>query len=618
MSAAGAEAAFADAAYRLSELGWALIRVEGKKARGSEWQKTQPAEPAFAAGQWAGWGRRYNLGVVLGPSGLVCFELDDPAAEPKFLELLGGGLPRTPIVRSGGKKLPHVYFRDPGGVEKRTRGGMELRAGPHMCVLPPSIHPESGDPYAWLDGLEPWTVPLAELPTAIIDYFGARGADDRERFQDERRIYGPGERHDFLMREACSDRRRGHRRDEILAHLRILNESRCRPPHADAKLVELAEDVVSRYSAGAAIPNDDRWEEREEPYVRDAPPFDDTQAESQGAAGGLRRHSWLPVPLVGAPPAEPPSICGLLYPGKRHLLSGESDSGKSMVLHFLQREEIRRGACVLHLDFEQGRSETLQRLHALGLSDEEIAEKFIYIAPSEPIGDYLADVLAVIHDRRPSLVSFDSFGNLAELHGLDENKRTDIGQLYRTVIEPMAIETGAAAAVLDHLAKDPKSDKYAIGSERKVGIPDVHLRAELVSPLGRGRRGVVKIVTKRDRSGFLRPGKLAEVVFDSDAVGAIDASIRFVEGESDEGKVWRPTVLMERVSRFLEPLGEAGASLNVIETKVTGRRNYIREAVNVLVADGYVAERQEGRARIFTSTKPFRETEQAGEEGAHA
>jgi hypothetical protein len=326
-----------------------------------------------------------------------------------------------------------------------------------------------------------------------------------------------------------------------------------------------------------------------------------------------RPHSWLPVPIVGTPPTEPPSICGLLYPGKRHLISGESDAGKSMVLHCLQREEIQAGHCVLHFDFEQGRSETLQRLLALGLTEQDIETGFIYVAPDEPIAQHLPDVLAVIEQRRPSIVSFDSFGNLAELHGLDENKRQDIGLLYRTIIEPTVLQTGAAALILDHLAKDPRSNKYAIGSERKVGIPDVHLRAECVAPLGRGRRGIVKLVCKRDRSGHLAKGKLAEVTIDSDANGNITAVITHTTVDTDTSQTWRPTFLMESVSRFLEPLGETGASLNSIETSVTGKRDYIRQAVSTLTADSYTAERPEGRARIIVSVKPYRQPEPAGD-----
>src|SRR5262245_15142183 len=63
---------------------------------------------------------------------------------------------------------------------------------------------------------------------------------------------------------------------------------------------------------------------------------DATQLASSVDATEDAQDSWRPVSLVGVGPVEPPSICGLLYPGKRHLLSGKSDSGKSMSVHVIQ------------------------------------------------------------------------------------------------------------------------------------------------------------------------------------------------------------------------------------------------------------------------------------------
>ncbi len=68
-------AAFVEHARHYSELGWALIRVDGKKAKGNGWQQTQPdRDVEHAAGQWATWGSRWNIGVVLGPSKLAVVE----------------------------------------------------------------------------------------------------------------------------------------------------------------------------------------------------------------------------------------------------------------------------------------------------------------------------------------------------------------------------------------------------------------------------------------------------------------------------------------------------------------------------------------------------------------
>ena len=58
-------ARFVEDAYRLTDLGWSLIRLDGKIPKGKDWQHTDPLrDPHQAAGMWAEWGKRWNMGVV--------------------------------------------------------------------------------------------------------------------------------------------------------------------------------------------------------------------------------------------------------------------------------------------------------------------------------------------------------------------------------------------------------------------------------------------------------------------------------------------------------------------------------------------------------------------------
>ena len=57
-----------------------------------------------------------------------------------------------------------------------------------------------------------------------------------------------------------------------------------------------------------------------------------------------------------------------------------------------------------------------------------------------------------------------------------------------------------------------------IGSERKLGTVDVHLGFESVWPLHRGSDGHIKVVTHKDRPGFLPRPNAAEIVLESDPV----------------------------------------------------------------------------------------------------
>jgi hypothetical protein len=237
---------FVEDARRLSALGWALVRLDGKAPRGRDWQKTTPDAPELAAGKWAEWGKRFGMGVLLGGSRppLTVLEDDTPEAHALLLELLGGELPRTPTVRSGGKSL-HLYFLD-DGQGNASLDGLELRAGPQQCVLPPSTHPATGRQYRWLEGYEPWTVAPIGVPEPVLAHFAGTLSLTRRAgpVGDEIRA---GARHRTLLSIAGTMRHRGMSADEIAVALLAVNERRCKPPLPDQEVVELARDVARRY-----------------------------------------------------------------------------------------------------------------------------------------------------------------------------------------------------------------------------------------------------------------------------------------------------------------------------------------------------------------------------------
>ena len=94
----------AEAARKYSELGWALVPLEGKNPLGYGWQRSIPLDPDDAYDIWS---RRTsnNMGVVLGQSGIIDFELDS-GEEDLYWEL--AGTTETPWFRTGTGK-PHVF-----------------------------------------------------------------------------------------------------------------------------------------------------------------------------------------------------------------------------------------------------------------------------------------------------------------------------------------------------------------------------------------------------------------------------------------------------------------------------------------------------------------------------
>lgn len=116
-----------------------------------------------------GWWRRApraNVGIVCGPSGFIALDVDprnggDDTLHELEVEL--GELPLTIESHSGGGGR-HLLFRHPGGQLVGIAGeGLDVKDAGYI-VAPPSIHPETGRPYAWSVDGDPDEVELAELP----------------------------------------------------------------------------------------------------------------------------------------------------------------------------------------------------------------------------------------------------------------------------------------------------------------------------------------------------------------------------------------------------------------------------------------------------------------------
>jgi AAA domain len=280
-----------------------------------------------------------------------------------------------------------------------------------------------------------------------------------------------------------------------------------------------------------------------------------------------------------AVPAAPPTTLGLLYPGKRHGLTGPPESLKSILSLILGLEHRRGGQGEFALlDFEQSEHEIRRLLGDLGATLEEIAAAY-YVRPSAPPEP--ADIAALVA-AGVTLVLIDAAAGAYACSGLDENKRQDAELFARAWIEPLR-QLGIATLLLDHVVKNADNrGRYAIGSERKLGQLDVHLGVEVVRQLRRGHDGIIRILVHKDRIGHLPRPIAAELELRSDPhTHAITWTLTTADATTD---TWRPTVLMQRVLDYLSAQN-APVARSTIESNVTGKAAYVRAAIDALEAE---------------------------------
>ncbi|NLF30854.1 MAG: bifunctional DNA primase/polymerase [Planctomycetes bacterium] len=153
--------------YGYNNFGWSFTPLNGKQAQRHAWQKV-PRETLEQALHWCDIG---NVGLRTGAnSGIVVIDVD-PGGDHEPLNL-----PPTVAVRTGRGGL-HLYYR----ANEPIRNSAGTRLGPHIdvrgdggqVVFPGSTHPDTGVQYEWVEGYEPWSIEIAELPAHIIERLNA-------------------------------------------------------------------------------------------------------------------------------------------------------------------------------------------------------------------------------------------------------------------------------------------------------------------------------------------------------------------------------------------------------------------------------------------------------------
>jgi hypothetical protein len=141
------------AALEYAAGGWPVVPLDGKVPRVADWPNRASCDPAVICAWWRTWPDA-NVGVLCGV-GLLVLDVDGERARVELdaFQALHGQLPQTAVVATGRKDFGrHLYFSAPPGTcSWHPAPGLEIRARGCQVVAPPSVHPDSGREYVWLD-----------------------------------------------------------------------------------------------------------------------------------------------------------------------------------------------------------------------------------------------------------------------------------------------------------------------------------------------------------------------------------------------------------------------------------------------------------------------------------
>lgn len=335
--------------------------------------------------------------------------------------------------------------------------------------------------------------------------------------------------------------------------------------------------------------------------------------------------TWRPVTLepvidavrCGASIGPQPSLMrrpdgvALLYPGQVHSFAAEPESGKSWLVLAESARLINDERAVLYLDFEDTSESIVGRLLALGARPEAIGRWFTLVRPDDGIkGDEVARLL----QQGPfALAVVDGVTEAMGLLGLEVNSNDDVARFRKMLARPLA-RSGAATVEVDHVAKDPANrGRFALGGGHKLAGVAVAYGLTAIERPSRVKAGRIKVTVEKDRHGHVRAhqdaGKVIAIarIEPEDDGRQVTVTLDAPDSVAADG-TFRPTVLMERVSRAIED--DSGMSRREVLDVVKGKKREAKiEALDLLVAEGFVRVEADGRAQRHFSERPFRESD---------
>lgn len=315
---------------------------------------------------------------------------------------------------------------------------------------------------------------------------------------------------------------------------------------------------------------------------------------------GLADLSWI---LTGTPPEMPAPTythrtdgIALFYPAKVNGIFGDPEAAKTWLAQTAVVEALTAGGTAAMIDVDHnGPDHTAARLLLFGAHPQHLAdpERFRYYEPHER--DELLAAVDDIARRHIDVVVVDSIGEVFPMLGISTNDGDEMTTALRRTCTVLA-NAGSCVITIDHLPKstDARQTGFAIGTiAKKRMIRGSYIRAEARTQPAPGQIGRITLRIEKDPAGGLRkhtPGGYAGTfILDSthsETDGVTTWRIEREEAPKNDDGTFRPTHLMEKVSRFVEQNDQC--SKNAIEKAKLGKAEHIRGALQILLDEGFI------------------------------
>ncbi len=173
---------FSKASQRLAINGYSVIPIAPDSKAPSQYRagrwypmkrweqyRDDPAKP-FVLKLWSAWPEA-NIGIVTGTKATgthIVAAVDYDTDDPDSLADLESALPQSPVRKRGRRGYTAFYL-----VPLRTKGfrtpAVELLTDTRQTVIPPSVHPDTGQAYVWLGEKTLLNTPAHKLPLLTKD-----------------------------------------------------------------------------------------------------------------------------------------------------------------------------------------------------------------------------------------------------------------------------------------------------------------------------------------------------------------------------------------------------------------------------------------------------------------